>query len=178
MSLTSCVINPMHIQHVRPNYYRSKGLRIILINDWRQFLLPCTFKFFLISTFWWFFIVLSMSMSLCFNFMSRNNLNILDLLNLKKNCYYVFYWKRNKQVCYTYNCQHVWPRLIFCWTQNVHLMYVMGCHVAWHVSLTRENKMKNKIMPISRMFFFFIINVSWWRYLVIMILWLTNIKKS
>jgi hypothetical protein len=151
MSLTSCVINPMHIQHVRPNYYRSKGLRIILINDWRQFLLPCTFKFFLISTFWWFFIVLSMSMSLCFNFMSRNN---------------------------TYNCQHVWPRLIFCWTQNVHLMYVMGCHVAWHVSLTRENKMKNKIMPISRMFFFFIINVSWWRYLVIMILWLTNIKKS
>jgi len=78
MSLTSCVINRMPIQHVRPNCYRSKGLWIILINDWRQFLLLFTLKFFLISTFWWFFIVLSVSMSLCFNFMFKNNLNILS----------------------------------------------------------------------------------------------------
>jgi hypothetical protein len=40
--------------------------------------------------------------------------------------------------------------------------------------------MKKKVMPISILFFnlFFIINASWWKYLVIMILWLTNIKKS
>lgn len=80
MSLTSCVNIPMPIQHVRPNCYRSKGLWIILINDWKQFLLLFTFKFFLISTLWWFFIVFLMSMSLCFNFMSRNNLNILNYL--------------------------------------------------------------------------------------------------
>jgi hypothetical protein len=35
MSLTSCVFNPMPIQHVRPNCYKSKGLWIILINDQR-----------------------------------------------------------------------------------------------------------------------------------------------
>jgi hypothetical protein len=131
----------MPIQHVRPNCYRSKGLWIILINDWRQFLLLFTLKFFLINTLWWFFIVLSISMSLCFNFMSRNNLNILDYL-IFLSCYYVFYWQINKQVCYTYNYQHVWLGLVICWTQNVHLMYVMGCHVGWHVPLTRENKMK------------------------------------
>lgn len=58
--------------------YRSKGLWIILINDWRQFLLLFTLKFFLISTFWWIFIVLSISLSLCFTFMFKNNLNILS----------------------------------------------------------------------------------------------------